>query len=304
MPHTFQLTFNAVPAGEIVEEDFDSALRSAMFQLGIKSLHLAELTCAKLHSRMEWHSPRLNEENHLLCEAKYGWPIDAPYNQGDGYHVWNHHRAQCDHSGLMKHRTCFRPVHTTVCADDANGYSQPVLGYCRLHSGTDATLVNYHDGRRQDSVHPLDLQRKHNALWIGIANTPNFPLDRLAFEMTFDIEERDDAMSNKWPFHFMFFYLMHDDLEEPINETNLSEEEEANIRALPLEGFYFVVHFWPKTMYEWNRKQPDYYPMQGTGDWSRELDQDSHTILRILEALEAISLEAQVYKTVAEQQAQ
>lgn len=302
MPYTFQLAFNAVPAGEIVEQDFDAALRSAMFQLGVKKLHLAELTCEKLNSKMEWHGPYLNEQNELTCESKYGWPLNTPYNQSDGYHVWNHHRCQCDHSGLMQHRTCFRPIYTTVYADDASGYSQPVLSYCRVHSETDATEVNYHEGRRKKLMHPLDIQRKHNALWTSIANTPNFPLDRLAFEMTFDIEERDEAMSGKSPFHFLFFYLMHDDLEEAIDESNLSEIEEKIIRTLPLEGFYFVVHFWPKTMYEWNRKQPDYYPMQGTGDWSREVDVESKTIARILEALESIDLEANVFRTVAAEQ--
>jgi hypothetical protein len=300
--YEFELTFNAVPAGTIMEKDFDAALRSAMLQLGIKELHHAELKCGKL--KMEWFAPKLTEQNSLYCEAKYGWPTATPYNQGDGFRVWNRHHCQCDWSGLMRHRTCFRPIHTTVYADDANGWSQPVLSYCRKHSGTDETEVNYHEGRRQDMVHPLDIQRKHNALWIDISSAPNFPLDRLAFEFVFDIEERKDTDAQKTPFRFMFFSLLHDSLDEAIDEPGLTEEEEQKIRALPLEGFYFVIHFWPQAMYEWNRKQPNYYPMPGTGDWSREVDRDSKTILRILEALESIKIEADVYRTVAAQQAQ
>lgn len=143
--YTFRLYFNCADAGTIIEKDFETALRSAMFQLDVKGLHFAEIFCDELQSRMEYHYPYLNEENHLICEAKYGFPTKTAYNKPDGLKVWNRGRAQCDHSGLMKHRTCFRPVHTTYYADDALGWATPVLQMCRVHSGTDATEVGYHE---------------------------------------------------------------------------------------------------------------------------------------------------------------
>jgi len=43
---------------------------------------------------------------------------------------------------------CFRKAEVLAYADDALGYSVPVMQYCRKHANTEENAINYHEGRR------------------------------------------------------------------------------------------------------------------------------------------------------------